>query len=49
MKVFMDYHCTNCDTNFDIDSRNLDHTDPKCPVCECNDEVKHVYIDDEEE
>ncbi|MBC2457147.1 hypothetical protein [Clostridium beijerinckii] len=49
----MGYHCTNCDTDFDLDSRTLkelydDGTDPECPVCECSQEVKHVYIDDSE-
>lgn len=50
MKVFMGYHCTICDTDFDIDSRYLiDNTEPDCPECECNQEVKPVYIDDKEE
>ena len=50
MKVFMGYHCTHCDTDFDTDSRNLiDHTEPDCPICECNQEVKHIYVDDAEE
>lgn len=49
MKIFVGYHCANCDTDFDTDSRNLiDHTEPDCPVCKCNDEVKHIYIDDNE-
>jgi len=49
MKIFVGYHCDNCNTDYDVDSRNLiDHIEPDCPVCECNDEVNHIYIDDEE-
>lgn len=52
MKVFMGYHCDNCNVDFDVDSRNLrDHADPACPVCGCDDKVKHIYgdVEDDEE
>lgn len=49
MKIFLGYHCANCDTDFDVDSRNIvDNIEPECPICECNNEVKHIYIDDNE-
>lgn len=49
MKVFMGYYCSRCNLDFDIDSRNLDHNEPKCPECDCNENIKHVYIDTDED
>lgn len=54
MKIFAGYHCEECGADFDVDSRTLKekyiyHTDPECPVCGCDDMIKHVYVDDKEE
>lgn len=48
MKIFVGYHCEVCGTDFDTDSRNLiDHADPECPVCGCDDKIQHVYADED--
>lgn len=56
MKVFAGYHCDECGADFDVDSRTLrqkyiSHADPECPVCGCDDMIKHVYksVDAEED
>lgn len=54
MKVFAGYHCSECGADFDTDSRTLRqryicHADPECPECGCDDMIRRVYKDAEEE
>lgn len=54
MKAFIGYHCSECGAGFDVDSRSLrqqdiDHADPEYLVCGCDDKIRRVYKDVEEE